>query len=334
MKPAADSAGPTDWVVIAKGVGIILVVIGHFHPPQSPRGWEEMRSIVYSFHMPLFFALSGYLYFNGKYLYRALIVQKAKRLLVPYLTIAVAFCAIKLVAIRYVALDEPVTLQSLINVVIDPINSYAPLLWFLQALFLIFCVYPLLRRFLNEAAIIVLFIAVNEVFGSRYPLFGRVVANLPFFAFGILLRKSLPTPKFDTGRFAPALSLLAFALGCLLQLTASRELARDYLEQFTLAAVGILLVFNISAWLGSRRRKGLRALMFSLGLYSMTIYVVHTVFEGGARIALMHLAGRLPLPFWVVALLAVAAGLVGPMGLEVGLIRRSAIARRLILGTD
>ena len=40
------------WVDIAKGIGIILVIIGHANCPNLPHG------IIYSFHMPLFFFLS------------------------------------------------------------------------------------------------------------------------------------------------------------------------------------------------------------------------------------------------------------------------------------
>lgn len=42
-----------NWVDIAKGIGIILVVMGHANCPEIPHG------IIYSFHMPLFFFLSG-----------------------------------------------------------------------------------------------------------------------------------------------------------------------------------------------------------------------------------------------------------------------------------
>ena len=41
------------WVDICRGIGIILVVIGHCHPP--------FEKLIYGFHMPLFFILTGYL---------------------------------------------------------------------------------------------------------------------------------------------------------------------------------------------------------------------------------------------------------------------------------
>ena len=51
-----------DWVHIAKGLAIVLVVVGHFYPVQSPEYWTVMHQVIYAFHMPVFFLLSGYLY--------------------------------------------------------------------------------------------------------------------------------------------------------------------------------------------------------------------------------------------------------------------------------
>lgn len=44
------------WIDVAKGIGILAVVIGHV--------WTRgpVRDLMYSFHMPLFFLLSGYLF--------------------------------------------------------------------------------------------------------------------------------------------------------------------------------------------------------------------------------------------------------------------------------
>lgn len=51
---APDPRVRLDWVDALKGIGIIAVVAGHVWT----RGW--MRDAIYSFHMPLFFILSGY----------------------------------------------------------------------------------------------------------------------------------------------------------------------------------------------------------------------------------------------------------------------------------
>ena len=45
-----------EWIDKAKGIGIILVILGHTICPPNIKFW------LYSFHMPLFFFLSGYVF--------------------------------------------------------------------------------------------------------------------------------------------------------------------------------------------------------------------------------------------------------------------------------
>ena len=43
------------WVDVAKGIAILLVIIGH-----TVNFGSATRNFIFSFHMPLFFILSGY----------------------------------------------------------------------------------------------------------------------------------------------------------------------------------------------------------------------------------------------------------------------------------
>ncbi len=337
VKVAADAAhSSTDWIVIAKGIGIILVVVGHFYPDTSPLYWSDIRIIIYSFHMPLFFVLSGYLYIQGKYAYRELVKIKIRRLLYPFASIAVGLCLVKYLAGHFVNLENPVDGRSIIAVVTDPVKSYAPLLWFLQALFLIFCIYPLARLFLNAVLILLLFLIVDEVFGSKYLVLGRVVANMPFFAFGVILRESPLLTKVIMGS-APrylAVALVMFVLGCGVQMSASSAVASDSIVQFALGVVGTLLVVNVSHAIADRADNRMRTVLLRTGYYSMTIYFFHSMFEGAARISLVQISRYTPVPFLLMALAAVTAGVVIPMALEKQLIRKSRIACKLVLGSD
>ena len=63
------------WLDTAKGIGIILVIIGHSMFP--------MHTLIDSFHMPLFFVLSG-LTFSAKSTFRSFVAKKAKRILFPF----------------------------------------------------------------------------------------------------------------------------------------------------------------------------------------------------------------------------------------------------------
>lgn len=56
-----DNSKRIDWVDVAKGVGIFLMVMGHSSMPDAVNRW------IYSFHMPLFFLLSGLVFNPGKY---------------------------------------------------------------------------------------------------------------------------------------------------------------------------------------------------------------------------------------------------------------------------
>ena len=62
---------------VAKGIGIILVVIGHTNLPTL------VMNLIYAFHVPLFFVLSGMVFNMNKSL-TELFVNKFRTLLVPY----------------------------------------------------------------------------------------------------------------------------------------------------------------------------------------------------------------------------------------------------------
>lgn len=65
------------WIDMAKGYGTILVIIGHL-----AQGF--LKNEIYSFHMPLFFFLAGYVFFSEKYKVATFIKNKFRTLIVPY----------------------------------------------------------------------------------------------------------------------------------------------------------------------------------------------------------------------------------------------------------
>jgi len=77
------------WIDVLKGVGIILVIIGHTLRENSLYFW------VYSFHMPLFFFLSGYLMEQKEKIidYKGYISQKCKMLLLPFIVFRIILWA-------------------------------------------------------------------------------------------------------------------------------------------------------------------------------------------------------------------------------------------------
>lgn len=98
------------WIDIAKGIAILAVVIGHTLGPYSGKFFG---SLIFAFHMPIFFILSGYLFRMHP------INQEAKRgamnLLLPYLATGVLILMINTVALALP--HQPV------------LNKYFPNLW-------------------------------------------------------------------------------------------------------------------------------------------------------------------------------------------------------------
>jgi len=70
------SSDRISWLDALRGLGLIFVILGHMTIP----GW--MRQWIFSFHMPLFFFLSGYL-FRGEFSLRWCL-RKFDSLLIPY----------------------------------------------------------------------------------------------------------------------------------------------------------------------------------------------------------------------------------------------------------
>ncbi len=77
----SESKKRIDWIDMAKGYGMLAVIIAHLCT-------GPLNLWIYTFHMPLFFFLSGYV-FTNKDSFPDFIKRKAKGLLVPYFSLGI-----------------------------------------------------------------------------------------------------------------------------------------------------------------------------------------------------------------------------------------------------
>ena len=134
---------------LAKGIGIVLVFMGHINFP------ETVVNIINAFHMPLFFVCSGYLY-DSKYdrlSTRDFIKKKAKSLLYPYYflgsIIVVYNSFINLFILRnftYIQLLKRILALLLGSFLWENNYEYIGTLWFLPALFCAQVVFHIISR--------------------------------------------------------------------------------------------------------------------------------------------------------------------------------------------
>lgn len=82
------------YIDIAKGIGILLVIIGHSFPE------SYIQRICYCFHMPLFFFISGLCYNHLKYDFKKLLRVRTRQLLIPLVLFSVILYVLRFAVLQ------------------------------------------------------------------------------------------------------------------------------------------------------------------------------------------------------------------------------------------
>lgn len=172
---------------ILKGIAIILVIMGHsllVYPVDfSDIPWAKaLRWFIYSFHMPLFFLVAGVVYKCKSYL--PYLGKKAQRILIPY-----AFFGI----IEFICAS---LMSNLVNSKPQPLKDWLVSFfllgregWFLQTMFIICAVYPLVDLLLKKPILKLAFAALLIILNlfvkiPDYWALPSVVVYFPYFIIG------------------------------------------------------------------------------------------------------------------------------------------------------
>jgi hypothetical protein len=208
------------------------------------------------------------------------------------------------------------------------------LLWFLHALLLMFAIYPLARLFLNNLTILLLFFAINGVLGSDYLVFGEALANMPFFAVGVMLRENRALAGMALSVHWPYVfvPLTVFLLTYLVQLSVQIEPFYGFSIRFLLGVAGSLFVINLSHFIAALSDARIKGVFMQVGYYSMGIYLLHTLFESTVRIGFLQVFKGLQTPFGLVAFIAITCGIIIPLALEKEVLRKYWFTRKFVLG--
>lgn len=194
------------WIDVARGIGIILVIYGH------AIGAITMRFIIYSFHMPLFFFLSGMVFKSGKNKpYLPFLIKDFKRIMIPYFIYAFFFF------ILWLPLTHPerMTIEGISKQVFgifygsgnDGYLAFNVVLWFLPCLFLTKQLFWFVSKLLPKQIFLTLicFSIIGYLFSIffpdvNFPLgFETALTSIVFFGFGYLW-KFLPEKVNQTVR--------------------------------------------------------------------------------------------------------------------------------------
>ena len=180
---------------IMKGIAILLVVLGHSVPDQaSASGIASyplylMRTIIYSFHMPVFFFVAGYfMHIPLKEGFNKFVKDKFIRLMVPYFTIGLLYFPFKLALSKFA--NQQINVQDIWKIFIG-VNPDGEL-WFLYCLFFISILTGLLVKrvnisLLSISLIIGIFADVINIFSI--PMVSSILYFQFFYVLGLYIKQ-------------------------------------------------------------------------------------------------------------------------------------------------
>tara|TARA_B100000941_G_C28490866_1_gene547866 strand:- start:560 stop:1576 length:1017 start_codon:yes stop_codon:yes gene_type:complete len=274
----------------AKAIGIILVVYGHVIRgifkaglPIDTDFYRLSDSIVYSFHMPLFFALSGLFFYKSlsKRGVAGLIGSKIDTVIYPYLIWSIIQGVIEASLSSYT--NGNVTYREVFSLLWQPRAQF----WFLYALFIIFVVASVLFSKLSVKSILPVFVfaALLYIFQSKYSsnyFVFFITNNLVYFVFGMLLNQWNRIDILSSGKMVIATAagfiLSQYVFHFVLELTYGQK----GLLSLLLALISILFVVSLSMYLARKPAQW----FLQVGASSMAIYVMHILAGSGVRVIL------------------------------------------------
>ncbi|MCQ2530867.1 MAG: acyltransferase family protein [Lachnospiraceae bacterium] len=158
-----------EWIDALRGIAMWLVVLGHTFLDRS----HPLRNYVYSFHMPLFFFISGLTYQRTKMSFLKFLKKKAKAFLLPYVALNVFAAIIKYILHFTTRLYRVISLKTMLRGMLTGDGENAPCIqsWFLLTLFLTEIIFYFLDRlFKSEAGLCIASLVVSVV-GWSYSAF-------------------------------------------------------------------------------------------------------------------------------------------------------------------
>jgi len=320
----------------AKAIAMILVVIGHFCPENAPIWYKTLVNQIYTFHMPLFFFASGFIY-QATYRpvrYLEFAGKKFRRLLIPYYSVSIIVITIKLFTGGSIDLDHPVSAISYLEMLYKP--AAGEFLWFIWALWWMMILIPLFRSKRSRLLLLAAALVINQLPIPFTPIFSisRALHFLVWYVAGCVTFDWICSPSRMVRGSILAAAFIIFACSSRTQIhTPESEKILTGLLSLISAGSGIAFTLLVSAYIlkMKHRRPGMALLRISATTYS--IYLFHTMFEGFGK----GILGKLGYPQpdagtveWVgIIAFVVSLGVAGPYLLHKVILQRWRITRLL-----
>lgn len=265
---------------IAKGITIILVIIGHALVSLNgkvPKGFPSiLMEVIYSFHMPVFFFLSGLLaskILNFKKIEWGFLASKAKRLMIPYFFCGALYLLMKWAMSKMLGIKGNTPALWKVFVGINP--NYE--LWFLYVLFICFVISILLVRKKNIVIAIIIAAIASICFGfltndgfAVLNTVAKICKNTLFFVAGMYIGTNYESIKKKIN-WITALMSLPFFVAANIVIANTNIVILSNAAKVVSSFAGIIIVLWISLLLSNTV---ISRPAIGLGKNSMCIYII------------------------------------------------------------
>ena len=332
------------WLNYARGIGMLLVVLGHALADSFPVTGKEhpsqiLLTLIYSFHMLLFFFLSGFLAYKLLYITDVkgkvqFAHQRFLRLMIPYFVVA----PLDRLFSRFATVQDQGNL--LVNLLIGVNPAFQ--LWTLYALF-ICAVLACLCNPVPQGALMLLSLVAflaGEIWTSPIRIVTSVMKNACFFVAGIVFHEIYVKREKEMTALLKKpgvllLSGLVFFLMNALRIMVTLAMPIPDVARLLTSCSGICMILCIAVRLQeSGENKFARAnrwLWNTIGKYSMDIYIMGNLPQVLSRTVFVRLY---PIPAILAAVISVAVGVVLPIAASQLIVRKVRLLRRAILGMN
>ena len=180
-------------VDIIRGFAILLVVLGHALATDNilttDSEWcNVVHDFIYSFHMPLFFIISGFCYVHAGN-YGKFFLRKCRYLLIPYMVFNLVTIVMQRLLPFFTLVEN--NLQEEIKQILFRGGS----IWFVYVLFEIVVIFPFFAKVINNnigraCAVLILSVVVYNLWGKStgFLCISQFTYYLPYYIIGHLLR--------------------------------------------------------------------------------------------------------------------------------------------------
>ena len=147
------------WISVA----LLFVIIGHCSANFAPPWYDALKNWIYSFHMGVFFFISGFLmHYTRKPMknlsdYLHLIGDKFRKFALPFVILGILLSLIPLALHHFSAK----AVRTALKLFYRPTASYVIFLWFIYVLFEFYLIAPLISHNYYSTIILFLFTAIG-----------------------------------------------------------------------------------------------------------------------------------------------------------------------------